>query len=262
MPNSKRILYETFGPTFDIIIVGRRSDVQDRNDIFNFTNFDSNNDNFYNYQNYYLNISRNQYLNNISIPPGVSDNILQLLSWFVGDGNTEITLPSAIFTLIYSEIPGATDIKIASDKVLSPSDLINLREIWECRDINEIPSITSANIDKFQKEVIKTIGFRFNSMQRLDNKTGVFYRELEPFKYYKIDMVDGINVYTFSLNPNKYEPMGHCNLSYIHKFEIDIELNPIEDTLITPYTRDLIIYNRYYNVLRVQSGMGELLFNK
>ena len=71
-------------------------------------------------------------------------------------------------------------------------------------------------------------------------------------------------MYSFSLNPTKYQPSGSCNMSRINKISIRFDINEI------PYSNqysqyyyeyDFNIYTINYNIFRIMGGMGGLQFS-
>ena len=67
-------------------------------------------------------------------------------------------------------------------------------------------------------------------------------------------------MYSFSLYPDKYEPSGKCNLEHINNISIDLDLKKPSDYDTENYLYDIFVYFRYYNILEIKSGMGDLLF--
>ena len=120
----------------------------------------------------------------------------------------------------------------------------------------------------FRKNIIDSIELIFNGSHiREREKNHLFYSNQQYYEYYKTNPKDGINVYTFSLNPNDFQPSGACNFSRIDNFQalIDfgIETNKFEipaDGVSPRYTYDLTVYAINYNILRISSGMGALQY--
>ena len=97
-------------------------------------------------------------------------------------------------------------------------------------------------------------------MIREEVKSKYYFDQVQKYEYYNCNSENGIYLYNFSKTPNNYLPSGVCNLSHIRKVSIDIGLNNSTDTL--DYNYDILIYNRYYNILTVKSGIAELMFYK
>jgi hypothetical protein len=120
----------------------------------------------------------------------------------------------------------------------------------------------------FRKNIIDSIELIFNGSHiREREKNHLFYSKQQYYEYYKTNPKDGINVYTFSLNPNDFQPSGACNFSRIDNFQalidfgIDTNVFEIPADGVSPrYTYDLTVYAINYNILRISSGMGALQY--
>ena len=254
-------MIEIFGTTQDLIIVAKNS-----SNIypFNFTNYDNyHNDDSLDLQNYIVHICRQQYTYNNLNKCGSNLTVLDLLRYFVNDkGVDDLEIPYNIFTVLYAKIlnSGITSssnniiIKLKPSQSIKSSDIIKLREIWRFRDIKSIPDINRS----YHKNIINSIALKFNKMYRLEDKDHTYFNLLELSKYYKTSNDNEISLYSFSIDPIGWKPKGYCNFSYINKFEVKLDINKSFQN--TKY--DVNIYNRYYNILSVNSGLASLLFFK
>lgn len=107
----------------------------------------------------------------------------------------------------------------------------------------------------------------YNDYERFVKRSGLFFNILHPEMHHSATPKDGINVYSFSLKPERHQPMGTSNLSRIEKqflitwiYDPTFEpgLPPIE--LINPDSR-FHVYALNYNVMRVQNGLTGLAYN-
>lgn len=108
--------------------------------------------------------------------------------------------------------------------------------------------------------IISKIGIQFDQTKRVDKKDSDYFNTIQPYMHHK-SRLDYIYSYSFSLFPDKFQPSGTCNLTHIPEVFIEIDL---EDKLIT--TEDIINYNiylyiRHYNILNINSGLGNLLLS-
>lgn len=116
----------------------------------------------------------------------------------------------------------------------------------------------------FTENIIKNLKFSFNGTIRLDKKDSDYFNKLQPLQHHKRKIKNGIHVYSFSLNPDEYQPSGACNFSRIDDFKINIDLgieNNIKELPLRPdntnyfnYTFKLYAIN--YNILTIASGLG------
>ena len=82
----------------------------------------------------------------------------------------------------------------------------------------------------------------------------------------------GINVYSFALNPEDYQPSGTCNFSRLDNARLTIGvgnlyygINGIENSqdgqpINTPKMIPIRIFAVNYNILRIMSGMAGLAY--
>jgi Major capsid protein N-terminus/Large eukaryotic DNA virus major capsid protein len=99
---------------------------------------------------------------------------------------------------------------------------------------------------------------RANNHQRQDFKDYVFYGSVIPYKYHSDGpLYPGIYVYPFSLRPEDDSPTGSMNLSRLTNFEIQME---IKDNGQPATQYNLYVFARSFNVYRVMSGIGGLVF--
>jgi len=119
----------------------------------------------------------------------------------------------------------------------------------------------------------------FNGYNIVNSTTGSseFYNYLEPNKHHRNTPKDGINVYSFSINPEVHQPSGACNMSRIInpvlflKFKdgaLSYNLSDIYPDIVPggnndsvqPTGLDIFIFAPHYNILRLMGGYGGLGF--
>ena len=64
------------------------------------------------------------------------------------------------------------------------------------------------------------------------------------------DYTKNIYVYSFSLNPEEYQPSGICNFTRINDIKLTISMSKKIDK----------IYAVNYNILRIKNGLGQLVY--
>lgn len=139
--------------------------------------------------------------------------------------------------------------------------------------IKDFPSVIDNNILEshqehmdfkyLQKNIIKTTDFLLNGMFRFRDKTNKYFNQIQNYQHYKKNIKSGIQVYSFCLNPEKYQPSGSCNMSRVNKISIRFDINeiPFAEQNKTFYEYDFNIYSVNYNILRITGGMGSLQFS-
>ncbi len=93
-----------------------------------------------------------------------------------------------------------------------------------------------------------------NNRERFEIKPFNYFNYIQPYQHFRVLPQLGINVYSFSLEPSKIEPSGSCNFSMIDKPDFNIRTSA--------NGTKLYMYALNYNVLKIQDGMGGLVFNK
>lgn len=98
----------------------------------------------------------------------------------------------------------------------------------------------------------------FNGNERFENVDYVFLNYLQPYEAHTFCPDKGVYVYSFSLNPENFQPSGSANFSRINKAEYELRLRTFKrkNTGV-----DLTIYTYNFNVLRIMGGLGGLVFS-
>jgi len=250
--------YETIGCTRDVIIAIRQKSSTDKfNQHFNFTNLDDIEKPNYNiYQNYLLKTTINQFTNDTS-----QNNLLTYLEDFIIDiKNTEKDISGGKYPDLKSGHNNTNHNKtivLHYDEAFRSADILTLREQWDFRRLdvseNTIPIINN----NFKKDIIEEMQVKFNNIERIEFKDKSYFQELEFYKNYPSSNNNSIYVINFSLFPDKPKPSGQCNFSHIQKVHIDLKLN-----LKDKEDYELLVYNRYYNILELAAGSAKLIYFK
>jgi len=121
-----------------------------------------------------------------------------------------------------------------------------------------------------QGNPVRSAIIQLNGLDRFDRREGDYFNYVQPDQHHTNTPKDGINVYSFSLNPEQHQPSGSANLSRIDKTLLQIHFeDPTKSPLQTdlPTLRflnsenELFIFAFSYNVLRIMSGMGGLAYS-
>lgn len=108
---------------------------------------------------------------------------------------------------------------------------------------------------------------QLNGHDRFQKRDGNYFNFVQPYQHFANTPQDGINVYSFALNPEDHQPSGTVNFSRIDNTQLNIDFSaPAGEGAIfkSVYAGDLTkisIYTMNYNVLRVMSGMGGLAYS-
>jgi len=93
---------------------------------------------------------------------------------------------------------------------------------------------------------------QLNGHDRFSERDGNYFNYVQPWQHFSNTPADGINVYSFALNPEEHQPSGTCNMSRIDNACL---------SLTSEAAGTFSIYAVNYNVLRIMSGMGGLAYS-
>jgi len=99
-----------------------------------------------------------------------------------------------------------------------------------------------------------------NGQDRIKPQDAAFFNYIQPYEHHTRTPADGINVYSFAIAPEEYQPSGSLNFSRVDSsvlqtiFQDQYADKIGSDSLIT-------VYAYSYNILRIVSGMAGLAFN-
>lgn len=104
---------------------------------------------------------------------------------------------------------------------------------------------------------------QLNGHDRFSERQGEYFNWVQTWQHHSNIPEEGINVYSFALNPEKHQPSGTSNFSRIDNTILQTQYRPF----ITPnneeieFVGSLLIYTVNYNILRIMSGMGGLAYS-
>ena len=110
----------------------------------------------------------------------------------------------------------------------------------------------------FHKNIIEKMYFTFDTTKRQETRDSEYYNLIQPYEHHSRKIKEGIHLFSFSLNPNEYQPSGHSNFSVLNHFQIYIDLGIETGKREVPpdLTYNFDIYAISYNILSIQSGIG------
>ena len=101
---------------------------------------------------------------------------------------------------------------------------------------------------------------QLNGQDRFSKRDGHYFNYVQPWQHHSNTPCDGVNVYSFALEPEKHQPSGTCNFSRIDYSQLSLKLtNEAKNNLGQDST--ITIFTTNYNVLRIMSGMGGLAYS-
>tara|TARA_B100000242_G_C43054960_1_gene493518 strand:+ start:6821 stop:8545 length:1725 start_codon:yes stop_codon:yes gene_type:complete len=247
--NAETIELRLFNPTKELYIVPYRDDIIENNQFTNFSNLDykGQEENIYNYQNHLLEV--------INTMPNKNFSKLGL---FRTDRDK-----TADLKIDKNELNIDEDRYIESEQAFTIDDISEILKIWNYRDINDIPAITADNYRYFTSNIVESIEIKFNGDIRQASRENTYYENIVPYMCHS-NRQDGVLVYSFSLEPEKYQPSGACNFSNIKDAILEIKfknttLYESEGKKNVKY--NIKIYNTTYNILKIYDNTCQLLFS-
>jgi hypothetical protein len=107
--------------------------------------------------------------------------------------------------------------------------------------------------------------FQLNGKNRFQERDGFFYNYLQPYYYFKNSPADGVNIYTFSLNPEDIQPSGTINLGNVDSKNLIVSLgkyNNSSDSYLNYFgSGNIRIFAFSYNNLSVAKGYTLLSYD-
>lgn len=121
---------------------------------------------------------------------------------------------------------------------------------------NDWGNFTNSLTNLPNNHILKTGKMLWNGMDRFEDKSPEYFNYMQPYQHHTRSPKEGIYVYSFALHPEKVQPTGSFNASAVNKIQMYFVNNPPPDS----YEYDIILFSRYYNVFRVMSGSGGIVF--
>jgi len=107
---------------------------------------------------------------------------------------------------------------------------------------------------------------QLNGHDRFSERDGNYFNYVQPYQHHSNTPADGLNMYSFALNPEEHQPSGTCNMSRIDNATLNLTFggsaygNDFKGTYLAEDS-NICIYATNYNVLRIMSGMGGLAYS-
>lgn len=105
---------------------------------------------------------------------------------------------------------------------------------------------------------VMTSLLKLNGHERFAEQTGEFFNYLQPYETHKSTPKDGINLFSFALNPLEHQPSGTCNFSRIDNTSLSIKF---DSEIINVAGNKLVIFVLNYNILRIMNGLAGISYS-
>lgn len=104
---------------------------------------------------------------------------------------------------------------------------------------------------------VATALIRFNGNDRMAVRDGDYFRYVQHYQYHTRTGAEGLNVFSFALEPESHQPSGTVNMSRIDT----ATLNITTVAAMAGVPAKISVYAFNYNVIRINGGMGGLAFS-
>lgn len=105
-----------------------------------------------------------------------------------------------------------------------------------------------------KEEPITKVSMRINGYDRFTTREGSYFRLVQPFKHHKRITDNYIYCYSFALDPEKAQPSGSMDFSWLNSITMDFE-HPSD---ILP--GHITVFAINYNYLMITKGMASLMY--
>jgi hypothetical protein len=109
------------------------------------------------------------------------------------------------------------------------------------------------NLETFGEGVLQ-----LNGIDRFEKRPANYFRLVQNYQMHTRYSSKQIYTYSFSLNPERLQPMGSCNMSKFASINLFLDYNAIN-----PKANNMIlkVYGINYNIFRIMSGMAGLSYS-
>jgi|SaaInlStandDraft_4_1057021.scaffolds.fasta_scaffold02529_2 hypothetical protein len=123
--------------------------------------------------------------------------------------------------------------------------------------MNYTDSYKKINNKPCGNNLITKCNIKVNGISRIDDQDGTYFGWNQAFDNHSACPEEGINIFSFSLLPEDYQPSGSLNASMVEKMCLHIWLNKIINETNPAYLKT---YSLSYNILRVSAGLAGVAF--
>jgi len=122
----------------------------------------------------------------------------------------------------------------------------------------DVFNYTNSYDKKIGTNIVNNVQFLLNGKDRITPRSSQYYSWIQTLQHFTNTPDEGINMYSFAINSEQYQPSGSCNFSRID----DITLVLTVDKSVS-YNNPAVarIYAISYNVLRIINGVAGLAFD-
>lgn len=135
-------------------------------------------------------------------------------------------------------------------------EIIWLMRRTDANKYNEWGNFTAHHPENMYFPILSTARMLWNGLERFEEKPAAYFQLLQPYQHHTSAPREGIYNYSFALYPEKVQPSGSFNASMIQKIQLYLTTEQYPD--VTDY--QAVVYTVYYNIFRIMSGQGGMVF--
>ena len=138
--------------------------------------------------------------------------------------------------------------------------MIDRHETFNWSSLSLTESLPSGG---YRTDNLATALIQVDGQDRFDERDAIYFRLVQPYQRHTTTPVnDFMYVYSFALRPEDLQPTGTINASRIDSFVVQLTIADSTNSGISPArgSCNARIYATNYNILRVASGFGGVLF--
>lgn len=142
-------------------------------------------------------------------------------------------------------------------------DIDTFRRIWKYRPASDIPKICTDNFSQTWKiSPLNNMQMLYDGMSRENTKESDFFNQIQIHKHHTNEVDPGVYMYSYSLEPEKYQPSGYCNMNLFKRIQYKINLNQpeeVDNKLL--YAYNILVYSFKYNFVTIDKQTITPMFN-
>lgn len=188
----------------------------------------------------------------------LADKIDAYLLFYDDDGYADASIDNVY--LLSNEIT-YEDMTITIDKLIEDTNTtISQVNFFDLHKVNIVNYFNYGNFVNNSNSPIIRSSLKINGIQRFYTRDSTFFNHIQPYENFKNTISEGINIYSFCLENNIFQPTGACNFSKIDNTILELKIGKsnkddngkyynteIKNGTITAYTVN-------YNILGIKQG--------
>jgi len=187
------------------------------------------------------------------------DKVEGTIRIFTDYDNDDLTYPEV--EKIYRNDISITDLSIPIEKFEEDNRVEYIRRfdvyVWQHHNYGLLIDGTINPVTEVQLQL--------NGQDRQTKRNGFWHDTVEPYMHFPDTPRDGLNVYSFALNPVEHQPSGTCNFSRIDTAQLNLWFMEFANhrycDIFSDCDNKVMIFTVNYNVLRIMSGMGGMAYS-